>query len=517
MSELRCNSVTVAFGGVLALDAVDLEVESSKVNGLIGPNGAGKTTLFNVMTGLQKPKLGNVYQDGVDITKLRPNQRARKGMARTFQRLELFGSLTARENILTALDIQKKRQSIGSDPKSQVEELLDRVGLLSVADEPADVLPTGFARLLELARALATSPQVLLLDEPSAGLNHSETDALGSVLRDLASEGLGVLLVEHDMGLVMEVCDTVTVLDFGQVIASGTPKVVRGNAAVQAAYLGIPDAPDEAAGSALHVAGSVEAPQVSASAVNGKAHQGSDWTSGTPCPNLLDVEDVRLAYGRIEVVHGVTFSIRQGSVTALLGPNGAGKSTLLQAIGNTVPLKSGRIRFDGADSAGVAAERLAKLGVCSVPEGRPVFPNLTVAENLRMYTYRDKTIRYSDLCDASCERFPILGQRLHQHAGTLSGGEQQMLALARVLYPSPRLLILDELSMGLAPLIVGELYDAVAGLVRDEGVTILLAEQFATTALAIADEALVMATGEIVDRGSPSSVIGRLEQSYLGN
>jgi branched-chain amino acid transport system ATP-binding protein len=509
----------VAFGGVVALDDVDLEIHPACVNGLIGPNGAGKTTLFNVITGLQKPRSGSVHLDGRDITALRPNQRANRGVARTFQRLELFGSLTARENILTALEIQKKRHVGTYEPLARANELLERVGLTAVADEPADVLSTGFARLLELARALATSPEVLLLDEPSAGLNSAETIDLGVVLRDLAAEGLGVLLVEHDMGLVMEVCDNVTVLDFGSKISSGTPETVRSDPVVQAAYLGVPDAEvntdrqtrdrdaisSDSNTSPRPIGRKVSSP-VTLPLVDGATEQ-----------SLLAVEDVRVAYGRIEVVHGVSLTVARGSVTALLGPNGAGKSTLLQAIGSTVPLKSGRIAFDGHQSNKLAPERLAKMGLCSVPEGRPVFPNLTVAENLRMYTYRDKKIRYSDLCEASCARFPVLGQRLHQHAGTLSGGEQQMLALARVLYPTPRMLLLDELSMGLAPLVVGELYETVAELVRSEGVTLLLAEQFAATALAIADEAVVMVNGEFVDRGRPADLADRLEHSYLGD
>ena len=238
MDLLDVNEVTVQFGGLTAVDAATFSVTRGCITGLIGPNGAGKTTLFNVITGLQPPRSGRVMLEGNDITHKRPYQRARRGIARTFQRLEAFGSLTARENVLVALEMRRRWVKDGGDLGARADELLAQVGIAAVAHERVESLPTGTARLVEVARALATGPKVLLLDEPSSGLDEAETDALGELLHRLASEGLGVLLVEHDMPLVMDTCTYINVLDFGRVIAQGTPAEIQNNPSVQRAYLG---------------------------------------------------------------------------------------------------------------------------------------------------------------------------------------------------------------------------------------------------------------------------------------
>ena len=248
MPLLDVEELSVRFGGVAALDLVDLDVAAGGATGLIGPNGAGKTTLFNAVCGLQAIEHGRVRLDGEDITGLKASKRARMGIARTFQRLELFGSMSARDNIRVAAEVHRsysRRLGRGHDtpPDERAEELLDRVGLRAVADERVDVLPTGLARLVEVGRALAGCPKLLLLDEPSSGLSEDETVEFAGLLESLASEGLGILLVEHDVDLVMRVCERIHVLDFGQVIASGTPAEVRDDALVQAAYLGTVAAP----------------------------------------------------------------------------------------------------------------------------------------------------------------------------------------------------------------------------------------------------------------------------------
>jgi branched-chain amino acid transport system ATP-binding protein len=235
---LQVANVAVRFGGLNALTDVSLTAAHGEITGLIGPNGAGKTTLFNVITGLQEPTQGRVYIDGRDIRKLSPHKRARLGMARTFQRLEVFGSLTAYENVLAAAEFHKSWSDDDSAPRDVAREVIKRVGLGSVAQARVDALPTGLARLVELGRALATRPKLLLLDEVGSGLNHDETEALGELLVSLARDGISVLLVEHDMELVMAVCDRIHVLDFGRIICTGTPAEVQRDKQVQAAYLG---------------------------------------------------------------------------------------------------------------------------------------------------------------------------------------------------------------------------------------------------------------------------------------
>ena len=239
MPLLEVHDVIVRFGGVVAVDGASFSVDEGKVAALIGPNGAGKMTTFNVVSGLQPPTSGTVIFDGKDITNLPVHKRSRKGIGRTFQRLEVFGSLTVRENILVSAEINRRWSSTDEDPKKTTDRVIELIGLQRFARQLADSVPTGIARLTELGRALAATPRLLLLDEPSSGLNDTETDELGELLRKLADEeGRAILLVEHDVDLVMSVCDWIDVLDFGKIIASGTPEEIQGNKEVQNAYLG---------------------------------------------------------------------------------------------------------------------------------------------------------------------------------------------------------------------------------------------------------------------------------------
>ncbi len=237
---LRVGDISVRFGGIQALQGVSLDFAPGVVTGLIGPNGAGKTTMFNVMTGLQRATSGHVWLGDTEITSASPQARARLGLARTYQRLEVFGTLTARENVLVAAEVHRgwSRSRTPGGPRAVADELIERTGLSDVADVPADVLPTGLARLVELARALASRPRVLLLDEPSSGLSVTESRVLGDLLLGLADEGIAVLLVEHDMDLVMRICAYLHVLDFGEAIAAGTAAEIQRDPRVQQAYLG---------------------------------------------------------------------------------------------------------------------------------------------------------------------------------------------------------------------------------------------------------------------------------------
>lgn len=230
-------------------------------------------------------------------------------------------------------------------------------------------------------------------------------------------------------------------------------------------------------------------------------------------PPLLEVRGLRASYGRIEVIHGVDLELPVGRVVALLGPNGAGKSTLLKCIGGLHPVASGCVHLSGRHINGTDPHRLARIGVATIPEGRGVFPRLTVRENLQMASYGGTDL--AEIEEQAYARFPRLGERRGQLAGTMSGGEQQMLALARGLVTDPALLMLDELSMGLAPLVVAELYELVAE-VAATGVSILVVEQFARAVLGVADRAVIMAHGVIGASGSPSEIEAELSSAYLG-
>ena len=236
MAILEVHELTIRFGGHLAVDGIDLSVEGGVITGLIGPNGAGKTTTFNAITGLQQADHGRVELDGVDITKVPAHKRSLLGMSRTFQRLETFGSLSVLDNVLTAAELTPSPD--GVKPRQTALDLVARVGLADQARVRADSLSTGNARLVELARALACQPRVLLLDEPASGLDEIETKHFADLLADLANEGMAVLLVEHDVPLVMSLCSTITVLNFGRVLATGTPAEIQRDESVIDAYLG---------------------------------------------------------------------------------------------------------------------------------------------------------------------------------------------------------------------------------------------------------------------------------------
>jgi ABC-type branched-subunit amino acid transport system ATPase component len=512
MALLEVRDVGVRFGGLQALDAVSLDVEAGQVTGLIGPNGAGKTTLFNVITGLQAPTTGTVAVDGHDVTLAKPHVRARRGIGRTFQRLETFGTLTARENVLVGAEMRRAWSRERFDVRGFTDELIERVGLGAIADEKVDKLPTGTARLVEVARSLASKPRVLLLDEPSAGLNESETQALGELLGELASDGLGVLLVEHDMSFVMGACHHIHVLDFGRLIAAGPPAEIQANPDVRAAYLGSGDG-----SGADHGRSDGDAPLVVAkppAATKVGAEPGSPPESLAPtAADALVLRGVSAAYGIIDVLHDVDFTVPAGSVFALLGPNGAGKSTTLRVASGLLKPTAGSVHVLGEDVTGRTADAMARGGVCLVPEGRGIFPNLTVTENLRMATYSGAS--FKQVTERAFERFPRLRERRKQVAGTLSGGEQQMLAMARALATDPKVLLLDELSMGLAPLIVEELYEVVKKIAEDD-VSILIVEQFAHEVLGIADTAAIMLHGRIEYTGEPREVGEALDRAYLG-
>ena len=262
MSGLLAENVTIKFGGLTAVDGATIEVPEGGFVGLIGPNGAGKTTLFNAINGFLLPTSGRMLFDGRDITRLRPNQRARLGIGRTFQKLELFGRVSVFDNLLIAAESAESRLDIVSDLLSlprrhreearcaqMAEEMLEMLDLAWARDRRAADLPVGHARIVELGRALCIKPKVLLLDEPSSGLDSDETTAFGRLLRRVNEEtGVAILLVEHDMDLVMDVCKQLYVLDFGRMIASGTAADIVNDPAVRSAYLGEED--DEAAPSA---------------------------------------------------------------------------------------------------------------------------------------------------------------------------------------------------------------------------------------------------------------------------
>jgi ABC-type branched-subunit amino acid transport system ATPase component len=492
------------FGGIGALTGVDLTLEPGTVHGLIGPNGAGKTTLLNVLSGFYRPTSGSIRIGERSITGFPPHGIARVGVARTFQTTQLFGAMSVVDNVRVGLAGGDSGSllagliglpGIGRDEarlRAEAIDLLQFVGYRGDPDEIASNLPFGVKRLVEIARALARRPVALFLDEPAAGLSQEEIAALAALIARIRESGTAVLLVGHHMDLVMGVSDTVTVLNYGRKIADGPPSVVQADSTVVEAYLGV--------SSGTHEHEDRRPPRAS------EARQ-----------ILLDVRGLGVGYGRMEVVRDVSFEVARGEVVVVIGANGAGKTTTLKALAGLLPAR-GEVRFEGATVSGRAAHWIARHGVALVPEGRMVFADQTVLDNLRLGAYGRRDAEVAADIERHFARFPILRERQRQPAGTLSGGEQQMLAIARALMARPRLLLLDEPSLGLAPRLVAEVFAALARL-RDEGLTLLLVEQMAEAALGIADRAYVLEQGRIVLGGTAESLRrdARVAHAYLGS
>ena len=514
---LSGTQVSVNFRGLKALQQVDIRVPEGAITGLVGPNGAGKSTLLGVLSGDVVAQQGTVRLGGKDVSGLTPEARVRHGLARTFQLPQLFDELTVREHLTLPRRLAQAPSRAWSDPLTgrflqpdvaedhEVDALLASLGLEHVAGTPAGALPLGLSRLVEIARATATHPKVILLDEPFSGLNPAESRLLSEALANISkAQDIALVLVEHDVEVVFGLSERVFVLDFGVLIAEGTPAEIRRNPAVRSAYLGDFD-PDP---------GNPPEPAPAGPATVTVAEAGRP-PAPDPAGDILEVSELCVKYADATALHEVSFSVGSRSVTALLGANGAGKSSVARAVSGLIRAQSGRIRFDGEDVTSVSADRIRRLGMAYLPEGRGIFRSLTVDENLRVALQGVPKAERPAAIERAIELFPILGERRRQTAGTLSGGEQQMLSLARVLARQPRLLIADEISLGLAPLVVEEVFAGLQRVIK-LGVSVILIEQFVHRALQIADRCHVLRRGRLVWSGEASAAGTELVEHYLG-
>ncbi|MEA2644564.1 MAG: branched-chain amino acid transport system ATP-binding protein [Chloroflexota bacterium] len=520
---LRLDNVQRHFGGVHAVDGVSLEIEQGSIYGLIGPNGAGKTTLVNVVTGYVPFQSGRAWLESDELTGRPAHRIAALGISRTFQNIRLFKDLTAQENVLIGMHARRHDDTLAQlatlpmfrrDQLSRLEEahrLMETVGLnaKNIGKRSAGTLPYGDQRRLEIARALALKPRLLILDEPAAGMNPSEKQGMRELIENLNKDGLTVLLIDHDMRLVMGVCTRVAVLNFGKKIADSTPKEVSTDAGVIKAYLGTGG--EREVSTAPGASGVDEAMEVVEAVATATV-------AAEPEHAMLDVRDLSVSYGAVNAVRGASLRVARGEVVALIGANGAGKSTILNTLSGLLRPSSGTATFDGLDLTVASPSAIVRRGLIQVPEGREILARQTVLENLELATWarRDGGAANKEI-EAAMRRFPILGERRALRAGNLSGGEQQMLAIARGLLAKPRLLLLDEPSLGLAPQMVDEVFAAIEEIHKD-GTTILLVEQNALRALAIADRAYVIETGQILLTGSGDELLHNpaVRRAYLG-
>ncbi|MBV1707426.1 MAG: ATP-binding cassette domain-containing protein [Hyphomicrobiales bacterium] len=507
---LEVTGLVKRYGGVVAIDHVDLQLWAGTITGVIGPNGAGKSTLIGMIGGAVTPSAGHIRLGGRDISRLPASERARAGIGRTYQIPRPFLDMTVAENLEVAQ--YSMAPLIGAGPaRSARIELLQLTGLLDVAGVPARALPLLKRKRLEVARALALKPRVLLLDEVGAGLIDSEITELITLIQAVADASVAIIIVEHVLRVVRACCARSMVLNFGKKLIEGPTAEILAHDEVASVYLGTggarqsaPAAPKDEAAPPPRDPGSLSqliAPRSSAASR----------------PPLLELQGICAGYGQARVLKGIDLQVHEGEAIAILGANGAGKTTLARTITGAINPTAGTLRIAGNDAAGRPAHDIAGLGIAHCMEGRRIFPTLSVRDNLLVAARRVDRATAQQRLAAVYELFPILAERAAQGGTSLSGGQQQMLAIGRALMARPRLVIFDEVSLGLAPIIMDRLYEALATL-KAAGMTLVIIEQDVDRALALADKVYVLEHGIFGLAGDPRDIADdpRLRHIYIG-
>jgi branched-chain amino acid transport system ATP-binding protein len=490
---VETHALTKHYGGVVATNQVDLRIPRGEIYGIIGPNGAGKSTLVGLLGGAIKPSSGKIIYDGMDITTLPASERARQGIGRTYQIPRPFLDMTVAENLQVPLFSRDGLISPGK-ARDQIDVILARTGLTEVANTAARNLPLLRRKRLEIARALMLRPTLLLLDEVGAGLIDSEVTELIELIRSIADGKTSIIIVEHVLRIVRECCRQLAVLHTGKKFAEGTTAATLGDKEVAAIYLGTAHS------------GVLEKPEVRPT---------RDAASGYKA--LLRLINVAAGYGQARVLRDINLDIQPGEAVAILGTNGAGKTTLANAIAGSVTLTGGEIIFDDVTLSKLPSHSRTALGIAHCMEGRRIFPTLSVEENLVIAARHNVLADRKARLDEIYELFPVLYERRSNSGTSLSGGEQQMLAIGRALMSKPKLVIFDEISLGLAPVAIDRLYETLQQL-RQGGLTMLIIEQDIERALHLVDRACVMDRGRLALSGSAIEIRSdrRLRHLYMG-
>ncbi len=475
-AHLEVTGLTKRFGGLVAVKEMSLSVAAGKILGLIGPNGSGKSTVMKLIMGIERPDGGSVRISGVEVCGWPSHRIARMGAGIVFQHSRPLHRQTVLENIKLAL-LPDKLTRLFADPQTdaRARAIAARVGLTAVLDRRPGTLPFADLRKIEIAKAIARDPQVLLIDEPFAGLTARETAAFSDLICELRDDGRAVLLVDHNVKSVSRLVDRVIAMYVGERIAEGSADEVMRNETVRRVYLG----------------GTIE---------TAARPESSFRDAATP---FLEIDKVSVHYGKAQALEQVSIHVHEREFVAVVGLNGAGKTTLFNTISGFLPY-AGEVRRQGTTLRGQSAAAIARGGIVQCPEGRELFVDMTVRENLDLGGQHLPTEESGAQIEWLFELFPILRDRQRQAAGTLSGGEQQMLTIARALMMKPKLLMLDEPTLGLAPVILEQISKALERLRQTTPITVLLAEQNVTFALPHADRVYVLEHARIVWEGDPT-------------
>jgi branched-chain amino acid transport system ATP-binding protein len=486
-AHLEVTGLTKRFGGLVAVKDMTFGIEAGKILGLIGPNGSGKSTVMKLIMGIERPDAGSVRINGTEVAGWPSHRIARMGAGIVFQHSRPLHRQTVLENIKLAL-LPDKLTRLLADPETDTKAraIAARVGLSAVLDRRPATLPFADLRKIEIAKAIARDPQVLLIDEPFAGLTSKETAGFSDLICELRDDGRAVLLVDHNVKSVARLVDRVLAMYVGERIAEGSADEVMRNETVRRVYLG----------------GSME---------TAARPESSFRDATTP---FLEVKNVSVHYGKAQALDDVSIHVHAGEFVSVVGLNGAGKTTLFNTISGFLPY-AGDIRREGASLRGLTAATIAREGIVQCPEGRELFVDMTVRENLDLGGQHLPSAECAEQIGWLFDLFPILRDRQKQAAGTLSGGEQQMLTIARALMMKPKLLILDEPTLGLAPVILEQLSKALERLRQTTPITVLLGEQNVTFALPHADRVYVLEHARIVWEGEPARFAESAGAGYL--
>ena len=483
---LEVSGLTKRFGGLVAVKDIGFTINAGEILGLIGPNGSGKSTVMKCIMGIEKPNAGSVKLSGTDVAGWPTHRIARQGVGIVFQHSHPLQRQTILEHIKLAL-LPDNLLMLATDHgvTRRAEEIAARVGLAAVMHRLPRTLPFADLRRLELAKAIARNPKVVLVDEPFAGLTSGEVTDFSNLIASFRADGHAVLLVDHNVKGVAALVDRVLAMYLGEYVAEGSAEEVMRNETVRRVYLG----------------GKIET----------AARPDRAGKDRTP---LLNVRGLGVLYGKATALEDVSIHVGEGEFVSVVGLNGAGKTTLFNAISGLVP-HSGSIEWRGKALAGKTPGGIARDGIVQCPETRELFGDMSVRENLDLGGQHQTLQEATKQLNWLFELFPILKSRQSQAARTLSGGEQQMLAIARALMMKPKLLILDEPTLGLAPVILEQLSKAMETLRQTTDITVLLGEQNVTFALPHADRVYVIEHSRVVWEGDPGRFAEEAGAGYL--